>query len=107
MMQVATLVDGLRRLAPRMRPTRLGGLGFTLRTMSHGLAAPPARMVRLDGLPYILTPAEVCGVLRKDVHKPCKAVRALERGGLRVLTVGRDLRVMRVDLEEFLAAIPK
>jgi len=62
-------------------------------------------IMRLDDLPDILTPAEVCGVLRKDVEKPCKAVRALERGGLRVLKVGRDLRVMRDDLESFLAAI--
>jgi hypothetical protein len=63
--------------------------------------------MRLDDLPDILTPAEVCGVLRKDVEKPCKAIRALERGGLRVLKVGRDLRVMRKDLAAFLAAIPK
>ena len=63
--------------------------------------------LRLEDLPDILTPAEVCGVLRKDVDKPCKAVRALQRGGLRVLKVGRDLRVMRTDLEAFLAAIPK
>ena len=63
--------------------------------------------MRLDDLPDILTPAEVCSVLRKEVEKPCKAVRALERGGLRVLKVGRDLRVMRKDLAAFLAAIPK
>jgi hypothetical protein len=64
-------------------------------------------IMRLDDLPDILTPAEVCGVLRKDVSKPCKAVRALERGGLRVLKVGRDLRVMRKDLAAFLAALAK
>lgn len=63
--------------------------------------------MRLDDLPDILTPAEVCGVLRKDVAKPCKAVRALEKGGLRVLKVGRDLRVMRKDLAAFLAAVPE
>jgi hypothetical protein len=64
-------------------------------------------IVRLADLPDILTPAEVCGILRKEVDKPCKAIRALERGGLRVLKVGRDLRVMRVDLETFLAAVSK
>jgi len=63
--------------------------------------------LRLEDLPDILTPEEVCGVLRKDVDKPCKAVRALERGGLRVLKMGRDLRVMRTDLLAFLAAGPE
>jgi len=63
-----------------------------------------AALCLLD-LPDILTPAEVCGILRKDVSKPCKAVRALERSGLRVLKVGRDLRVMREDLAAFLKSI--
>jgi hypothetical protein len=64
--------------------------------------------LRLEDLPDILTPEEVCGVLRKDAgERPCKVVRALQRAGLRVLKLGRDVRVMRKDLEAFLAAIPK
>ncbi len=55
-------------------------------------------------MPPVLTPAEVCRVLRKRVKRPCKTVRALERNGLRVLKVGRELRVLRKDLEAFLAS---
>jgi hypothetical protein len=61
-----------------------------------------SEQVDLGDLPPVLTPQDVCHVLRKDVKRPCQAVRALERSGLRVLRVGRDLRVLRKDLEAFL-----
>lgn len=57
----------------------------------------------LEDLPPVLTPADVCRILRKDVRRPCQAVRALGASGLRVLKIGRDLRVLRKDLEAFLA----
>ncbi len=59
--------------------------------------------VDLGDLPVVLTPEDVCGVLRKRVQRPSQTVRALEANGLRVLRVGRDLRVLRKDLEAFLA----
>ncbi|MFO8011689.1 MAG: hypothetical protein R6X20_00140 [Phycisphaerae bacterium] len=61
--------------------------------------------VDLADLPALLTPAEVCDVLRRPVRSPAKAIRGLQRRGLRVIEDGRRLLVLRQDLEAYIAAL--
>lgn len=62
-------------------------------------------MRSLAELPIVLTPAEVCGVLRIETRRPDRAVANLAaRHGLRIVHVGRAPMVQREDLAAFLAA---
>jgi excisionase family DNA binding protein len=54
-------------------------------------------------MPSILTPSEVCSMLRIRTRRPQASVQNLaRRHGLRVLRVGRRVVVQREDLESWL-----
>ena len=62
------------------------------------------KMGTLDELPIVLTPAEVCDVLRIETRRPDRTVANLaRRWGLRVVHVGRAPVVERSDLAAFLS----
>jgi len=63
------------------------------------------QVVSLDDWPALLTPDEVCRIVRKQVRSPAKAVRGMQQRGLRVLEEGRRLLVLRRDLERYIAAL--
>ena len=53
--------------------------------------------------PFILTPSEVCSMLRIRTRRPQASIQNLaRRHGLRVLRVGRRVVVQREDLESWL-----
>jgi len=69
---------------------------------SHG--ASPAPVLRIADLPDILTPEMVRDLLGYKNRRADQLLRqTLEPAGLRVLTLGGRLRVLRRDLEMFLA----
>ena len=61
--------------------------------------------LKLDDWPTLLTPDEVCQIVRKQVRNPAKAVRGMQKRGLRILEEGRHLLVLRRDLEAYIAAL--
>ena len=58
----------------------------------------------VEELPSVLTPQMACEFLQVRTSRPDRFITARKADGLRVLKVGRSLRILRTDFEKFIAA---
>jgi len=58
--------------------------------------------ITADDLPPVLSPEQVCAHLNIKTSRPDRFVRGRIGDGLRVLKVGKALRVLRKDLVDYL-----
>jgi len=58
--------------------------------------------ITADDLPAVLSPEQVCRHLNIQTSRPDRFVRGRINDGLRVLKVGKALRVLRKDLVAYL-----